>query len=62
METPRLVFCENPVHAQQTKITYYGDSGQISALAPNGQVMFLHGRRYLQSSLLRIDVNPDHLQ
>ncbi|MHC1764902.1 MAG: hypothetical protein AB9869_11465 [Verrucomicrobiia bacterium] len=32
---------------QETQVTYFGDSSRISALAPNGQVMFLHGRRYL---------------
>jgi len=30
-----------------TQITFWGDSSRVSALAPNGEVMFLHGRRYL---------------
>ena len=34
---------------QETQISYYGDSSRISALAPNGQVMFFHGRRYLST-------------
>jgi hypothetical protein len=35
---------------EETQTTYYGDSSRISALAPNGQLMFLHGRRYLSTT------------
>ncbi len=34
----------------ETQVTYYGDSSRISALAPNGELMFFHHRRYLHRS------------
>jgi hypothetical protein len=32
---------------QEAQVTFYGDSSRISALAPNGELMFLHNGRYL---------------
>lgn len=31
----------------EAQITFWGDSSRVSALAPNGEVMFWHGKRYL---------------
>jgi hypothetical protein len=45
---PLQVWTRSPA-GQLAQITYYGDSSGISALAPNGQVMFLHSRRYLSA-------------
>lgn len=43
---------------QETQVTYFGDSSRISALAPDGQVMFLHKGRHLgQPGSLSIEIN-----
>lgn len=42
----------------QSQITHFGDDSRISALAPNGEVMFRHGRRYLgRSGQTPIDID-----
>ncbi len=31
----------------EEQVTFFGDSSRVNGLSPNGEVMFLHGRRYL---------------
>ncbi len=42
----------------ETQIPFFGDSSRIEALAPNSEVMFRHGRRFLsRSGAMPIDIN-----
>ncbi|MBI2927072.1 MAG: hypothetical protein HYY24_15360 [Verrucomicrobia bacterium] len=43
------VWTRSPTGAE-TQITFFGDSSRIEALAPNGEVLFRHGRRFLSRS------------
>jgi hypothetical protein len=43
---------------QETQITYFGDSSRITALAPNGEVMYEHGKHYLsRPGVVPIEIN-----